>query len=271
MRQCTQTLFTSRLTDMAPVLAGWVTDWDASPKWDKQCNHATLYYVRQGCFTLVTEHGSYPVKEGQAFFISATDTTTHTVGEEGAYSYCWVGFNGTLSHRLAEVTGVFDVPEDQLEHLKDLHDFDSHTVYDLTADLLRLRSWLLDGDEPKRDYVQQILDHIQSAYMYPITVESLAAQVGLDRSYLSRLFKQKTGQTLQEHLQFVRIRQAKALLIQGCSIKEAAYQCGFCDDKNFHKVFLRRERITPNQWKKCVLHNLATMRYDWPEIKEKTP
>ena len=268
MGQTTQTLFDPRLTDMAPILAGWCTDLDKTPAWGTQRYHVSLYYVRHGHFTLVTDHGSYPVKEGQAFIISLSDSTSYTVAGEGPYSYCWVGFNGTLSHRLAEVTGVFDVPEGQLEHLKDLRSFDAHTVYDLAADLLRLRSWLLDGDEPKRDYVQQILDHIQSAYMYPITVESLAAQVGLDRSYLSRLFKKKTGQTLQEHLQVVRFQQAKALMIQGCSVKEAAYQCGFCNDKNFHKVFLRREGITPNQWKKWVLHNLATLRYDWPEVKK---
>ena len=100
--------------------------------------------------------------------------------------------------------------------------------------------------------------------MLPITVESLSAQVGLDRSYLSRLFKKKTGTTLQNHLQYVRLQEAKRMLMQGCSAKEAAYKCGFGDDKNFHKMFVRREGLTPTQWKKCVLENLSTLQYKWP-------
>ncbi|MBQ9967864.1 MAG: helix-turn-helix domain-containing protein [Oscillospiraceae bacterium] len=267
MKQCTQTLINQHLMDINPLLAGWATDWDCTPKWSKtQPVHMTLYYIKRGSFTLVRQNGTYDVHAGQCFFVPLKDRSTYTTGTPGeTYDFCWVGFSGTLSHRFADISAPMDVPEDQLLHLKELQSFEPHTAYDLAADLLCLRSVILDGEETRCDYIQHILDYIQSAYMHPITVESLAAQVGLDRSYLSRLFKQKTGQTLQAYLQLVRIYQAKTLLIQGCSVKEATYQCGFGDVKNFHKVFLRHEGLTPNQWKKCVRNNLAALRYDWPD------
>lgn len=265
MRQCTQNLINQHLMDINPILAGWVSDWEVAPKWHEPRYYMMLYYVKRGRFTLVTEKGSFPVREGQAFFIALDDHTTHTVSGEGPYDFIWVGFSGSLSHRFSELPPVLNIEDSQLLHLRTLQDFGPHTAYDLAADLLLLRSNLLDGNEPKCDYVQHIIDYIQKSYMYPLTVESLAAQVGLDRSYLSRLFKKKTGQTLQDHLQHVRFLQAKTLLVQGCSVKEAAYKCGFSDDKNFHKVFLRREGMTPTQWKKCMLENLSTRQNKWPQ------
>ena len=265
MRQCTQNLINQHLMDINPILAGWVTDWPSSPRWEPQRYFMYLCYVKKGRFTLVMDKGSFPVREGQAFFIPLEDRTSYVVDHSDSYDYTWVGFNGSLSHRFSDLSPVVDVPDDQLIHLKNLNKFSPHTAFDLAADLFLLRSKLMDDNEPKCDYVQHTIDYIQRAYMYPITVESLAAQVGLDRSYLSRLFKQKTGQILHDHLQYVRFHQAKTLLVQGCSVKEAAYRCGFHDDKSFHKIFMQKEGLTPTVWKKCVMENMATLQYNWPK------
>lgn len=269
MKQCTQHLINQHLMDINPILAGWSKDWDWAPRWGTDTRyHMTLYYIKKGTFTLVRKSGSYEVHAGQCFFLPLDDRYTHTVSIPGqTYDYAWVGFNGSLSHRFAELTAPLDVAQEQLPNLKALYDFGPHTPYNLAADLLMLRSTLLDSNEPKPDYVQYVLDYIHQAYMQPITVESLAVQVGLDRSYLSRLFKKKTGVTMQNYLQNVRFREAKQFLIQGCSVKEAAYKCGFKDDKTFHKVFLQREGYTPTVWKKCVLENLVTLQNRWPKNK----
>ena len=265
MRQCTQNLINQHLMDINPILAGWAIDWPGNPGWEPIRYYMYLCYLKKGHCTLVTDKGSFPVKEGQAFFIPLEDRTSYTIRECETYDYLWVGFSGSLSHRFSHICPVVDIPEDHLVHLKNLDKFTPHTAFDLAADLFLLRSKLMDDNEPKCDYVQHTIDYIQRSYMYPITVESLAAQVGLNRSYLSRLFKQKTGQTLHEHLQHVRFHQAKTLLIQGCSVKEAAYQCGFADDKSFHKIFMQKEGLTPTVWKKCVMKNLATLQYNWPK------
>ena len=267
MRQTTQQLINQHLMDINPISAGWATGQNKSPSWYLPRHHMLLYYIAKGRFTLVTPDGSYPVHEGQAFFISFNDNTTYTVGDpDEIYDFMWIGFTGSLSHRFAEAPKVFDIPDNRLTHLKHLHDFTAHTAFDLAADLLLLRSDLFDANEPTCDYVQYVIDYIQTAYMHPISVESLAAQIGLNRSYLSRLFKTKTGQTLQNYLQLVRFQESKHFLIQGYSVKEAAYKCGFSDDKNFHKVFLQREGMTPTAWKKCVLQNLATLQYEPAEF-----
>lgn len=261
MRQCTQHLINQHLMDINPILAGWATDWTCAPQWEPQRYHMLLYYVKKGNFTLVRKDCSYPVHPGQIFFVSLDDQTSLTEGNpEETYDFVWVGFTGALSHRFGEILAPLDICDNQLSHLTQLVHFSSHTAYDLAADLLLLRADLLDSNEPKKDYVQHVLDYIQQAYMLPLTVNGIAAQVGLNRSYLSRLFKQKTGTTLHNHLLQVRFHQAKQLLSQGHSVKESAYRCGFPDDKRFHKVFLQHEGVTPNTWKKYMLENLSNIQ-----------
>lgn len=261
MRRCTQHLIDQHLMDINPVLAGWAKDWSCAPQWDLQRYQMLLYYVKKGTFTLVRKDGSYSVGPGQIFFISFNDRETYTQGTpDQTYDFAWVGFTGALSHRFGELPAPMEIEEDQLPHLKALRSISSHTAYELAADLLLLRSSLLDTNEPKPDYVQHVIDYIQQAYMLPLTVEGLATQVGLDRSYLSRLFRKRTGTTLQSHLQQVRLLQAKQLLLQGYNVKESAGRCGFSNDKNFHKVFLRTVGMPPKVWRDCVLQRLGDIQ-----------
>lgn len=268
MKKCTtQHLINQHLLDINPILAGWSKNWDAPPIWDKKRCSILLFYVHSGAFTLVSKDKEYTVEREQAFFIPLSDHTSYTkpINDTQTYDYCWVGFTGALSHRFAPEIRIIDIAPEQLIHLKELHEFTPHTAYDLASDILLLRSSMFDEEEPKHDHIQTVIDYIQQTYMLPITAESIAAQVGLDRSYLSRLFKQKTGQTLQNYLQLVRLQEAKHYLVQGYSVREAAYRCGFSGDKNFYKLFLQREGITPVTWKKCMLENLSTLQNKWPD------
>lgn len=48
----------------------------------------------------------------------------------------------------------------------------------------------------------------------------------------------------------IRIKTAKTLLSNyGVTIKEAAFSCGFSDEKYFMKVFRELEGMTPTQYK----------------------
>ena len=124
MKQCTQQLFNPHLMDINPILAGWSIDWEHSPRWDSQRRNVTLYYIRRGNFTLVREDGSYPVGEGNCFFLPMEDRTAHTIGEPGqTYDYMWVGFTGSLSHGFAEISAPFRAEENQLVNLKTLQNF----------------------------------------------------------------------------------------------------------------------------------------------------
>ena len=91
--------------------------------------------------------------------------------------------------------------------------------------------------------------------MNEIRVEQIAENLNLDRRYLSRLFKQKMGQTIQEYLIIVRMDEAKRYLAEGRSVSETATLCGYTDTCNFSKMFKRVCGISPANWCNNISQN----------------
>lgn len=77
-----------------------------------------------------------------------------------------------------------------------------------------------------------------------------AAEFNYSPDYLASLFRKYFHMSFTRCLNLMRIDAAKAMLIsQNCSIKEAAYSCGFPDEKYFMKVFREVVGMTPTAYK----------------------
>lgn len=91
---------------------------------------------------------------------------------------------------------------------------------------------------------------IKNHYYHPFEVSELAEILGYRADYLSSLFKRQMGVPIVRYANQIRIRTAKTLLSNyDVTIKEAAYSCGFSDEKYFMKVFKQMEGITPAQYR----------------------
>ena len=77
----------------------------------------------------------------------------------------------------------------------------------------------------------------------------IATEINLDRRYLSRIFKQKKGKTIQEYIIWVRIEKAKRFLNQGRTVTEAARLTGYNNVNNFSKMFKKKTGVSPGNWK----------------------
>lgn len=93
--------------------------------------------------------------------------------------------------------------------------------------------------------IQLILDH----YHDGITLERAAGAIGLNPSYLSRIFKEETRSTFSEYVSRVRIEASCRLLESGrFSIKEVCRQVGFSSYNYFFKVFKELTGRTPHAY-----------------------
>lgn len=73
---------------------------------------------------------------------------------------------------------------------------------------------------------------INNHYYLPFDVTELADAVGYSADYLSSLFKQSMGISIVRYTNRLRIKTAKTLLSNyDITIKEAAFSCGFSDEK----------------------------------------
>ena len=205
--------------------------------------YTLIHYVVRGKGVFYARGGIYPVGPGQAFIIRPGEVTTYTADTREPWYYQWVGFDGTLSEDFARLDPVIDLPRWVLGDL--LRVADKGSEYLLSAELLRLYTHLFHQRTGGSPHVQRVEDYIRANFMRPIRVEDLAAQLNLDRRYLSRIFKAHTGLSVKEYLIRQRLEQAEGYLRQGCSVKEAAALCGYEDTANFSKRFKQHFGTSP--------------------------
>lgn len=94
------------------------------------------------------------------------------------------------------------------------------------------------------------LQYIHSHYAEPITLDRLAALEHISKSYLSRLFKRQTGQTVISYINSLRVETAKRLLTATrANVDEIAGQVGFESPKYFYRVFRALTGSTPREFR----------------------
>ncbi|MDF1617134.1 response regulator transcription factor, partial [Petrocella sp. FN5] len=98
--------------------------------------------------------------------------------------------------------------------------------------------------------ITQVNAYIESHYQHPIKLKDISEHVHINSSYLSRLYKDKTGQTITETLRNIRIEKAKELL-KNDNLKTYAIAVlvGFDDPAYFSYVFKQHTGYTPSQYK----------------------
>ncbi|GIP37868.1 hypothetical protein J31TS4_11480 [Paenibacillus sp. J31TS4] len=102
---------------------------------------------------------------------------------------------------------------------------------------------------PYSRHVSQAIQMILEKYSGHITLELTASAIGLNPSYLSRLFKEETHSTFSEYLNRVRIDSACRLLESGrYSIKQISNQTGIPNYSYFFKVFKEITGQTPQAY-----------------------
>ncbi|MEK4118758.1 response regulator [Paenibacillus sp. FSL W8-0919] len=98
-------------------------------------------------------------------------------------------------------------------------------------------------------HVSQAILLILEKYHSYITLELAAGAIGLNPSYLSRIFKEETGMTFSEYLNRVRIDASRKLLeSRRYSVKQVSVQVGFSTYNYFFKVFKERTGMTPQAY-----------------------
>ena len=264
-----QLLLNAHLRDINPIKAGWSDD-VRKTLFRAARTSTILHYIVSGHGELLLEGAVYPVREGQCFLLTPKDGEGRfTANGEVPVSYHWVNFTGTMSHCFSELPPVFDVPENLLGNLRVLGHDTPCCAYSLASDLLMFRSCMISKQTQECDYAEYAMELVQNTYMEPITVASIAEVLALDRSYLSRLFKKKTGQTLQNYIHEVRVQEAKRLMIENYNVTEAAAMSGFKDAFVFSKTFSQITGMSPTEWKKIVTLNLRTKKNHFSDLESK--
>ncbi|WP_353511676.1 helix-turn-helix domain-containing protein [Vallitalea longa] len=95
------------------------------------------------------------------------------------------------------------------------------------------------------------MDYIENNYVHTIKLEELADIVHVNSSYLSRLFRKETGETLTNTITKIRIEKSKQLL-KACDDKtyKIASMVGFEDAAYFSHIFKKHTGLSPSEYRK---------------------
>lgn len=102
-------------------------------------------------------------------------------------------------------------------------------------------------------YSKQIvlcINYIYSHLHKKISVEELSKHTGLSPSYLSRLFRKETGESITEYIIKRKINAAKNMLkYSGYSLSEISATLAFSCQSYFTKIFKELEGVTPKKYR----------------------
>lgn len=103
----------------------------------------------------------------------------------------------------------------------------------------------------KHQKVHEIADYLLNHCDTNETLDELAARFYISKSYISRIFKEVTGFTINEYQNMSRVQQAKHLLLHSdSSVTEISEQLGFESITYFERVFKKHADISPLKYRK---------------------
>ena len=93
-------------------------------------------------------------------------------------------------------------------------------------------------------------EYMDNNYSYHIRISDIASFVGIDRTYLYRIFMEQEHISPKQYLFQLRIRTAVSMLSDSrYTITEIAYSCGFQDASAFCNYFKKAMGVTPRQFR----------------------
>lgn len=101
------------------------------------------------------------------------------------------------------------------------------------------------------DPIKKAINYMNENYMQKVTLDSVAAHIYLNRTYLSQLFKEQVGVSFCDYLENIRISKAQALILHSkTNITEISEKVGYTSQSYFTKVFKKKMGISPVKYKK---------------------
>lgn len=229
-----------------------------------------LHVVMEGKGTYHVKEQQYHLKKGDLFLIRPGDSTFYLADGDDPWMYCWLSFNGPLAKKIIQrslfkedqytmvssgTSAYIDIILECMHHSQE----DIVNELELTALTYRFLSLLLkDGGKvglgEQKVYSSLVIEtvkYIEGHYSHHLTVEEIAQQLSINRSHLSRVFKNQLGTSIKEYLIGVRINRAAFLLsLTNDSVESIAYQVGFNSLVVFSRMFKKTTGETATSYRK---------------------
>lgn len=218
---------------------------------------------------LLLEGKKYTVGAKQGFFLLPHVPHEYYPTEE-YWGIDWMAFDGRQIGAFIDIpeiggSGVYSIKNYDAIHLQLrnllsiaqsnslMKGFEcSKAVYSILVDLMRYITVSSLTVQQQYSRLQPVLEYMDANYDRVITLEALAAEIGVTPQHLCLLFKRTLKMRPFEYLNILRINKSKMLMFDdsGKKINEIAGLVGFDSPSYFGSVFKRIEGISPESFKR---------------------
>ncbi|MBS6475642.1 MAG: AraC family transcriptional regulator [Clostridiales bacterium] len=227
-----------------------------------------IHYVKKGRGFFETNGKRYKINTGESFIIYPEQIVKYYPDTDDPWEYCWVNFMSYSAKNIIAMTAFSEYPI--CHSAKELSG-----IYEkfLTNEKYRYAQVYNNGmlqillAEYIRIYpahrMECTLDHINYAYQcidagyqrQNFGVNELAQAVGVERSYLYRMFMEIEGISPKQFIIDVRMKNAVQMMERGVtSIQLISYSVGYEDPLYFSNAFKKKFGLSPKNYIKTKIH-----------------
>lgn len=238
-------------------------------------NHYLFHYVVNGKGTLLANgprgtENTFQIKGGQGFLIFPGQITTYFADKDSPWEYTWLEFDGLKVKEALDLTELTkDSPVystndrraadcllsemNYISHNRDESPFNiiGHLylfLHYLTASCHRANA--VRSTKLSDFYIREAINFIEQKFSTDISVEDIAGQVGVNRSYLGKIFKSSLGKSPKEFLISYRMSKALELLKNTeLSIADIGQAVGYENQLHFSRAFKNVYNMSPRKWR----------------------
>lgn len=227
--------------------------------------HYLIHYVTRGKGRLWMNDTCYVIEKDTMFLIRPGITCVYQADKDDPWEYCWICIDGYDVENMLNNSGFdkvnplfFDKSNGEVRNamLNFIFYFSKYknNEYMLLSRLYNIFGHMkiqMKKQQAKSIHVERAIDYIYENYSKNISVTDIAEYLGIDRTYLYRLFKEEYNMSPQKYLLNFRLKAVMNKLEGGnMSIAEIAYSCGFNDASAFCHQFKKVYKDTPLNYRR---------------------
>lgn len=217
----------------------------------------TIQYVFSGRGTIYKGNTKFSIAPTQCFILRPGETFRLQADVLDPWTYIWVGFRTSLEFPELDAQDVLDGKD--LENLflsiancnkpanRPLEPLLLSYIWKLIFSLQQMNTTADKTCKKVEEYVERACTLIHDNYA-STSVQEIARVLHLNRSYLSRIFRDITGISIQAYLTNTRLQAARSLILQDYTISQASTIVGYSDIASFSRAFKNYYKVSPKQY-----------------------
>jgi AraC-like DNA-binding protein len=219
---------------------------------------------------------SYNIATGDFFFVPMKTAHFYCADENNPWTIYWIHFKGQTADSIVSLMkkqnngfkGYLKYAEKTISFFKEIYSqmergysrdnltYANMCLWHYLTTFLYNDKSLPEGSKiSNKDEIDRAIDYLSEHIDHILTLDEIASSVNLSASHFSYLFKRKTGFSVIEYFNHLKVQKAcQYILFTNMRIGEIALEVGIGDQYYFSRMFTKIMGISPNEYRKKRIH-----------------